>query len=101
MRCPGQDLRFWKPDDIFETPCPNCGQAIEFFKDDVKRKCRCGLVVVNPKLDFGCAEWCQHAEQCIGVVPEGVKAKQKAEERNSLIKRISLEMKKYFGKDLK
>ena len=22
MRCPGQDTRFWKPEDIFEMKCP-------------------------------------------------------------------------------
>jgi putative nucleotidyltransferase with HDIG domain len=101
MKCPGQDMRFWKPGDIFETQCPKCGGKVEFFKDEVKRKCRCGHVIVNPKLDFGCAEWCQYAEQCIGVVPEELKARQKAEERDSLKERISVEMKKYFGKDLK
>jgi putative nucleotidyltransferase with HDIG domain len=99
MRCPGQDMRFWKPGDIFETQCPKCGQRVEFFKDEARRKCRCGHVIVNPKLDFGCAEWCQYAEQCLGAIPE--EAKRKAEEGESLRERISLEMKKYFGKDLK
>ncbi len=59
------------------------------------------MSMTNPKLDFGCAEWCPYAEQCIGAVPEEVKAKQKMEQENSLRERISLEMKKYFGKDLK
>ncbi len=68
VRCPGQDQRFWKPEDIFEVRCPGCGGAIEFFKDEPKLKCRkCGQVVVNPKIDLGCAEWCQYAEQCLGV----------------------------------
>jgi putative nucleotidyltransferase with HDIG domain len=58
-------------------------------------------MIVNPKLDFGCAEWCQYAEQCGGRVPEEVKVRQRAEERDSLKERISVEMKKYFGKDLK
>jgi len=26
MRCPGQDMRFWKPGDIFETQFPKCGK---------------------------------------------------------------------------
>ncbi len=101
MRCPGQDMRFWKPEDIFETRCSKCGRKVEFFKDDVRRKCSCGHEIVNPKLDFGCAEWCQYAEQCGGVVPEEVRAKQKAEQKDLLRERISLEMKKYFGKDFK
>jgi len=55
--CPGQDMRFWKPEDIFEAPCPHCGIAMEFWKDDMKRKCRsCGKFARNPRLDLGCAE---------------------------------------------
>ncbi len=68
VRCPGQDQRFWKPEDIFDVKCPSCGQAVEFFKDEPKLKCsKCGKIVVNPKIDLGCAEWCQYAEQCLGV----------------------------------
>lgn len=101
MRCPGQDTRFWRPGDIFEAQCPKCGKKVEFFKDEVRRKCRCGHEIVNPKLDFGCAQWCQYAEQCVGSVPEEVKARQRAEQKDLLRERISLEMKKYFNKDLK
>lgn len=101
MKCPGQDMRYWKPGDIFNAKCPKCGGTVEFFKDEVRRKCKCGQVLTNPKLDFGCAAWCPYAEQCIGTVPEEVKAKQKTEQENSLKERISLEMKKHFGKDLK
>jgi hypothetical protein len=67
MRCPGQDLRFWKLGDIFDVPCPQCGMAIEFWKDEPGVKCpQCGRVIVNPRLDLGCAQWCQHAEECLG-----------------------------------
>jgi hypothetical protein len=69
VRCPGQDQRFWKPGDIFEVKCPGCGQTIEFFKDEPKLKCRkCRQTVLNPKIDLGCAEWCQYAEQCVGIL---------------------------------
>jgi putative nucleotidyltransferase with HDIG domain len=101
MKCPGQDMRYWKPGDIFNTRCPGCGGSVEFFKDEVRRKCRCGHVVTNPKLDFGCAEWCPYAEQCVGAVPEEVKAKRRMEQEISHRERISLEMEKYFGRDLK
>jgi hypothetical protein len=72
MKCPGQDTQQWKPGDIFEAPCSNCGRIIEFFKDDTSRRCKgCGVSVPNPKLDFGCAEYCEFADQCLsGVVPE-------------------------------
>jgi HD superfamily phosphodiesterase len=101
MKCPGQDMKFWKPGDIFDTTCPKCGSRVEFFKDEVRRRCRCGHEIVNPKMDFGCAQWCQYAEQCVGAVPEDVKARQKVEQKDSLRERISLEMKKYFGTDFK
>jgi len=101
MKCPGQDMRFWKPGDIFDAPCPQCGRRVEFFKDEVKRKCRCGHEIVNPKLDFGCAQWCPYAEQCVGAVPEDVRERQKAEGGDLLRERIALEMKKYFRTDFK
>ena len=101
MKCPGQDWRYWKPGDIFETQCPKCGGRIEFCKDEVRRKCRCGHEIVNPKLDFGCAQWCPYAEQCVGTMPEEAKERQKTEQKNSLRERIALEMKKYFGTDFK
>ncbi len=76
VRCPGQDQRFWKPEDIFEVKCPGCGTSLEFFKDEPKLKCRkCGRLVANPKIDIGCAEWSQHAEQCLCIVEKsGIQA---------------------------
>ena len=60
MKCPGQDTQYWKPGAIFEEKCPECGAAVEFFKDDTTRKCpKCGHRFLNPKLDFGCAAYCQ------------------------------------------
>jgi ribosomal protein S27E len=71
IRCPGQDQRFWKPEDIFEVQCHGCGSPVEFFKDEPKLKCRkCGQIVANPKIDVGCAEWCQYAQQCTGASAE-------------------------------
>jgi len=101
MKCPGQDWRYWKPGDVFTTQCPKCGKLVEFFKDEVRRKCKCGHEIVNPKIDFGCAQWCPYAEQCVGALPEEVKARQKQEEKDLLKERISFEMKKYFGTDFK
>ena len=94
VRCPGQDQRFWKPGDIFEVKCSGCGQTAEFFKDEPKLKCRkCGRVIVNPKIDLGCAEWCQYAEQCLGV----------SFVKNLRVIRDELidEMRKIFGEDKK
>jgi hypothetical protein len=50
-------------------------------------------MVVNPKIDLGCAEWCQYAEQCLGVdVVKNLKIM-----RDKLIDR----MKNVFGEDQK
>lgn len=101
MRCPGQDPMFWKPGDVFEIPCPKCGFKVEFFKYDVKRKCRCGHEMVNPKINFGCAEWCPYGDNCIEGLPEEIKAKTKEEKNNRLRERIAQEMSRYFASDKK
>lgn len=66
-KCPGQDTQFWGPDDIYSVECPKCGNSVEFFKDDIRRRCKkCDHVFLNPKLNLGCARWCQFADQCVG-----------------------------------
>jgi len=92
VRCPGQDQRFWKPEDIFEVRCPNCDQTVEFFKDEPKLKCRnCGQMVVNPKIDLGCAQWCQYAQQCLAVSAKN--------EANTMRERLIREMMNVFDAD--
>jgi len=67
-QCPGQDKYFWTPEDVFDLPCPACGEPIEFFKTDPLRRCpNCGYASPNPRLDAGCAQWCPHAELCAGI----------------------------------
>jgi hypothetical protein len=83
IKCPGQDTRFWKPGDIFVAECPKCGAEIEFFKDDTRRRCAwCGHMFYNPKIELGCAEWCQYAEKC---VPDLVRAKKAAQTFKELL----------------
>lgn len=98
MKCPGQDSRYWKPGSIFEANCPQCGAEMEFFKDDTTRRCKkCGYRLLNPKMDFGCASYCQYAEQCLGDLPPELMA-----QKEDLLKdRVAIEMKKYFGKDFR
>jgi len=94
FRCPGQDQRFWKPEDIFEVNCPACNGVVEFFKDEPKLKCpKCGQTVVNPKIDLGCAQWCQYAEQCIGISA--------GDNQQVICDRLISEMKDVFGEDQK
>lgn len=98
MKCPGQDSRYWKPGSIFEANCPKCGQEMEFFKDDTTRRCKgCGYRLLNPKMDFGCASYCQYAEQCLGDLPPELIA-----QKEDLLKdRVAIEMKRYFGTDFR
>jgi hypothetical protein len=99
MKCPGQDTRFWGPEAISESSCPNCGGPVEFFKDESSRKCRkCGTKILNPKMDFGCAAYCRFASQCLGTdMPPELLAK-----RTDLLKdRVSAEVKKLLGRDFK
>ncbi len=98
MRCPGQDMQYWKPGAIFETECPRCGRTVEFFKDDTARKCgACGHRFVNPRMDFGCAAYCPYAEQCLGTMPEGLVA-----QKEELLKdRVAVETKRRLKTDFK
>lgn len=98
MKCPGQDTQYWKPGAIFEVKCPECDQTVEFFKDDTARKCgNCGHRFVNPQMDFGCAAYCQYAEQCLGTLPDELLA-----QKEDLLKdRVAIEMKRYFKSDFK
>ncbi len=73
--CPGQDTRYWTHEAIFEAPCAHCGRPVEFFKDDLRRRCpRCGAYTVNPRNDMACAAWCPSAPACLaqlGLTDEG------------------------------
>jgi len=98
MKCPGQDSRYWQSNAIFETNCTKCGAPVEFFKDDTTRKCdSCGNRMMNPKMDFGCASYCEYAEQCLGTLPPELLA-----QKEDLLKdRVAVEMKRYFKSDFK
>lgn len=72
QKCPGQDLSRKRIEEVVgNLPCPFCGGEVEFFFDDRSRKCpTCGTEVLKSDIqvlkDFGCADWCQAAEKCIG-----------------------------------
>jgi hypothetical protein len=96
MKCPGQDTQYWQADAIFDVPCPECGRSVEFFKDDTLRRCpHCGHRFMNPQMDFGCAAYCQYAEQCIGDLPPELIA-----QKDDLFKdRIAVAVKKHLKTD--
>ncbi|MDI6771406.1 MAG: phosphohydrolase [bacterium] len=91
-QCPGQDKRFWKPTDVFELPCSYCGEPLEFWKDDLRRRCHaCGQLVPNPRFDLGCAQWCQFSAKCLGQ-PVG-------DAGEALVDALIREMRGVFGDD--
>jgi len=70
-RCPGTDMRNWKPEDIYDVKCPWCETEIEFWKDEPLRACpACHRHVPNPKMDVSCIKWCKHSSECPGRPPE-------------------------------
>ncbi len=99
-KCPGQDTAFWKPGDIFDVECAGCGTEIEFFKDDASRRCgKCGTLVKNPKLSLGCAQWCEHAKDCLGYDPK--EQRDEDIEGSTLADELIGAMKNEFGDDQK
>lgn len=70
-KCPGQNLSRKKIEDaVSERPCPLCRYPVEFFFDDVSRICpNCGKRIEKDedmlRKDFGCAIWCNSAENCL------------------------------------
>ena len=72
MKCPGQDLGRKNPADAaYDIPCYNCNKPVEFFFDDLSRKCPyCSVRIEKDDAqllkDYGCAVWCKEAEKCLG-----------------------------------
>ncbi len=95
-------MRNWTGDVVFETPCPACGVAVEFFKDEGSRRCSsCGRRFSNPKMDLSCAEWCEHAEECLGYAPERKERTSAADGEGPLASSLIREMKAVFRRDQK
>lgn len=60
--CPG----FGKNLEIIIVKCPFCDGEIEFFSDDISRKCpACHKEVFKNKAP-SCVDWCKSARQCLG-----------------------------------
>ena len=93
ISCPGQNTMFWKPDDIYDVKCPNCGEPVEFWKDDSKRRCKCGHRFLNPKRDLGCLEYCKYAEQCMPEMFQGENLKALYRDRLLAAAKIALKTK--------
>lgn len=62
-KCPGQDTRNLRV-ELYK--CPNCGDEVEIFSDEIKVRCpKCRQPVYREKLP-SCIDWCASARQCLG-----------------------------------
>ena len=62
-RCPGQDSRRITA-EIHQ--CPNCGDPIEIFSDEQRRRCPACKTMVFTDWTPTCVKWCQAARECLG-----------------------------------
>ena len=61
-KCTGNNTQDWGFDAIFDVVCPQCGNLVEFFKDELNRYCpQCKNSVRNDRKDYGCGQWCSPA----------------------------------------
>jgi transcription initiation factor TFIIIB Brf1 subunit/transcription initiation factor TFIIB len=62
-KCPGAlDIR---TPTLTLKPCPECGEEIEIFSNDLRVVCSsCGCVIFNDMVS--CIKWCKYAKECVG-----------------------------------
>ncbi|MBU1614596.1 phosphohydrolase [bacterium] len=62
-KCPGQDSRRLTA-ALYK--CPECGEMVEMFSDELKRRCPKCKAVVHKENVPSCIQWCQSAKECLG-----------------------------------
>jgi hypothetical protein len=61
------DPAHFTPDDVELRQCVQCGEELEFWKDDVRMTCdSCGTINYNPDIANTCLAWCDGAAECVG-----------------------------------
>jgi len=70
MKCPGRQTP--RNLDSVIVKCPDCGRGVEFFTDEPRRHCRCGLVLFREAMPQ-CADWCPAAARCLGLAVDSRK----------------------------
>ncbi|MFQ5680739.1 MAG: phosphohydrolase [Candidatus Omnitrophota bacterium] len=62
QNCPG----FGKNLEVIIIKCPQCQEEVEFFSDDIRRRCpNCHREISRDKAP-SCVDWCKSARQCLG-----------------------------------
>jgi hypothetical protein len=65
-KCTGNNTQEWGFDAVFDVRCTNCGNLVEFFKDEIARNCpQCNKSILNDRKDYGCAQWCSSSSSHI------------------------------------
>lgn len=66
-KCPGLNPANFKPTDIQLHKCIQCGNELEFWKDDIKLQCKkCRQFNFNPNMGNTCLTYCKSAADCLG-----------------------------------
>ena len=63
FKCPGAIAISGTP-ELKEKTCPNCGEIIEIFSNEMESTCKCGFVAYNNIQS--CIKWCAFARECVG-----------------------------------
>lgn len=64
FECPGSQ-KFKKP--YPETiACPDCGEDIEIWSDEVQAVCQKCKKIVTRRSGECCLDWCKYAKECAG-----------------------------------
>jgi len=66
-KCPG--AAHIRTPTIKIKKCPECGEEVEIFSDEMQVKCsNCGFIVYNIVYNDlqSCMQWCKYAEKCVG-----------------------------------
>jgi HD superfamily phosphodiesterase len=100
LKCPGQDSRDWKSEDVLEVECAKCGKSVELLGADATRRCpECGNKVSNPRFNLGCADWCAMAKECLGFDPKSLALE--IDRQVSVVERVINAVKREFVDDRK
>ena len=81
-RCPG--AANVRTPTLTIKKCPECGEEIEVFSNDISVKCRtCGFIVYNDI--SSCVQSCRYAKECVGdeIYERLMKAAGAAEKHNT------------------
>ena len=62
--CPGSKIIRQPKPELFD--CPNCGEEVEIWTDELKGTCPSCKSTVMRYQDQSCLEWCKLAKNCVG-----------------------------------